>query len=179
MKAALALLLLSGALSALAGCEREQRRFLPPGEAPVALNPVPGAAPLHEGPTPLLTAYGDYEQNAYAIAQGRQLYNWFNCSGCHAAGGGGIGPPLMDAKWRYGHEPGAIFASIAEGRPNGMPSFGSHLPEAQIWQLVAYVRSMSLLVPQDAAPGRDDGLQKGEPEQRREPVAPEREAVGS
>ena len=30
------------------------------------------------------------EQNAYAIAQGKRLFSWYNCVGCHANGGGGI-----------------------------------------------------------------------------------------
>ena len=34
--------------------------------------------------------------------RGRRLYDAFNCVGCHAHGGGGIGPPLMDDKWIYG-----------------------------------------------------------------------------
>ena len=34
--------------------------------------------------------------NAYAIARGQAALPWYNCIGCHAHGGGGIGPPLMD-----------------------------------------------------------------------------------
>jgi cytochrome c oxidase cbb3-type subunit 3 len=47
----------------------------------------------------------------------------------------------MDAEWRYGGDPAQVFQSIAQGRPNGMPSFGGHIPEDQVWQIVAYVRS--------------------------------------
>ena len=64
-----------------------------------------------------------------------------NCTGCHANGGGGIGPPLMDAEWRYGSAPGDIYRSIVEGRPNGMPAFGKRLTEDEIWQLHAFVKS--------------------------------------
>ncbi len=49
-----------------------------------------------------------------------------------------------------------------------MPSFGGRIPDNQIWQLVAYVRSMSGLVRADAAPGRADSIQSHEPESRRE-----------
>ena len=49
--------------------------------------------------------------------------------------------------------------TIAEGRPNGMPSFGGVLREQQLWQLTAYVRSLSGLVPKDAASGRSDHMQ--------------------
>ena len=30
----------------------------------------------------------------------------------------------MDDKWIYGYEPEQIFATISQGRPNGMPAFG-------------------------------------------------------
>ena len=44
-----------------------------------------------------------------------------------------------------------------KGRPNGMPSFRGRIPEDQIWQLVAYVRSLSgLRAASDAAPRGDD-----------------------
>ena len=63
----------------------------------------------------------------------------------------------MDDDWIYGGDAPAIYRDASrDGRPNGMPSFGSRIPEDQIWQLVAYVRSLSGLAPQDAAPNRDD-----------------------
>ena len=69
--------------------------------------------------------------NAYARREGKRLFSWYNCIGCHANGGGGMGPPLMDDEWIYGSEPANIFATIVEGRPNGMPSFGGSIPETQ------------------------------------------------
>jgi cytochrome c oxidase cbb3-type subunit 3 len=72
----------------------------------------------------------------------------------------------MDDVWIYGADPSSVYASIVEGRPNGMPSFRSHIPEFQVWQLVGYVRSMSGLGSSDAAPGRNDGMQAKEAEQR-------------
>lgn len=76
------------------------------------------------------------------INEGKRLYNWFNCVGCHANGGGGMGPPLIDEAWIYGSEPIHIYSTIVEGRPNGMPAFGSKIPEEEIWKLVAYVRAL-------------------------------------
>jgi cytochrome c oxidase cbb3-type subunit 3 len=105
-----------------------------------------------------------YVENAYAIAEGMRLYTWFNCSGCHAHGGGAIGPPLMDDTWIYGSDPANIFDTIVEGRPNGMPSFAGKIPNYQIWQITAYVRSLSGLVPKNAAPGRRDAMQVKTPE---------------
>jgi cytochrome c oxidase cbb3-type subunit III len=77
------------------------------------------------------------------IAAGKQLFSAMNCNGCHFNGGGGMGPPLMDNIWIYGDSIENIAASIREGRPNGMPSFRGIVPEEQVWQLAAYVRSLS------------------------------------
>jgi cytochrome c oxidase cbb3-type subunit III len=101
---------------------------------------------------------GAYAETAYAISQGQQLYARFNCVGCHAHGGGGMGPPLMDDKWVYGSQPEKIFETITKGRPNGMPSFGSKIPPHQTWQLTSYVRSIGGLARKDAIPSRSDEM---------------------
>ena len=128
----------------------EARRGVPIRESPLQPGPKLLAATSTKNP---------YEGNAYAISQGQQLYEQYNCVGCHFHGGGGIGPPLMDEEWIYGSSPANIYESIAEGRPNGMPSFGGHIPEFQIWQLVAYVRSVGGLEPQPAQSPRADEMQ--------------------
>ena len=91
-----------------------------------------------------------YQGNAQHINEGHRLFNWYNCSGCHFNGGGGIGPALMDNQWRYGGRLDQIYASIAQGRPNGMPSWGGKIPDAQIWELAAFVRSLSVPTPVNA-----------------------------
>jgi cytochrome c oxidase cbb3-type subunit 3 len=78
----------------------------------------------------------------------------------------------MDDQWIYGHEPAQIFSTIVEGRPNGMPTFGGKVSADQVWQLAAYVRSLSGLVPQDAAPGRDDDMQGKEAENSKDKEEP-------
>ena len=100
-----------------------------------------------------------YEKNAYAISQGQQLFEQYNCSGCHFHGGGGIGPPLMDEEWIYGSSPAKIHQSISEGRPNGMPAFGRRIPDFQIWQLTTYVRSVGGLEPQPTTSPRSEEMQ--------------------
>lgn len=167
------------AAATLAGCRRETRVFVPqaPGAATV---PVVTMDSLHPGPTTAtITVKNPAEQNAYATATGKRLFNQFNCVGCHAHGGGAIGPALMDAKWIYGSAPENVYQSIMEGRPNGMPSFGGRITDQQAWDLVAYVRSLSGLVRKDVAPGRSDDMQVKSSEQsthRREPQAAARPA---
>jgi cytochrome c oxidase cbb3-type subunit 3 len=172
--AALALML------ALAGCEREKRRFekpLQPLDPRVAADADVPLQPGESGRGMRATAAaGGYDpDNSYEVAQGKQWFRWYNCSGCHSPGGGGaIGPALSDENWIYGSDPDTIFATIMEGRPNGMPAFRGRIPQAQAWQLVAYVRSLSGLAPGQSETNRADTLYGAEPEYRRKPTPPER-----
>jgi cytochrome c oxidase cbb3-type subunit 3 len=150
----------------LAGCRREERRFREMGPSTTATS-VATATSLQPGPSyALVETRTPYQYNAYAISEGKALYNSFNCVGCHSNGGGGMGPPLMDDKWIYGSDPAAVFASIVEGRPNGMPSWRGRIPNYEVWRLVAYVRTLSGQASKDASPGRDDHLFGRESEQR-------------
>ena len=78
----------------------------------------------------------------------------------------------MDDRWIYGSDPANIFNTIVEGRPNGMPAFGSKVPRYQIWQLASYVRSVAGLVRPDVAPSRGDTMHAREPEANRTPEPP-------
>jgi cytochrome c oxidase cbb3-type subunit 3 len=158
----------------LAACEREERSYRSDAVANESREQI-ALVPLTAGPgRPTESRSGKgkkIEQNAYQLSQGKQLFKWFNCSGCHANGGGGSGPALMDDTWIYGSEIENIVATIREGRPNGMPSFRGKIPEDQIWQIAAFVRSMSGGVPTAAAPSRDDALQ-ARPAENRQPSPP-------
>ena len=117
------------------------------------------ASPLQPGPTIVAgNIESPYDDKAWGVSAGKQLFASMNCSGCHANGGGGMGPPLMDDDWIYGSQPEQIFASIAEGRPNGMPAWKYTLSNQQIWEIVAYIRSLSSLNPKGARSGRDDHM---------------------
>jgi cytochrome c oxidase cbb3-type subunit 3 len=101
------------------------------------------------GPTPgrgtdtLADPKNPYAGNAVAIREGRRLFNWYNCAGCHGDhGGGGMGPSLRDSTWVYGGTDARIYRSIADGRTKGMPGWGNMLPEEQIWKLVAYIKTL-------------------------------------
>jgi cytochrome c oxidase cbb3-type subunit III len=149
-------------LIALTACQREKRDLRP---AP-AVAVVYGAAAVESDLHPAGKQYqvpqvtNPYEGNAYAISEGQRLFNWYNCSGCHANGGGGMGPPLIKQEWIYGVEPANLFDTIVKGRPNGMPTWGGKIPEYQVWQLVTYVRSMNNLEPKSATPARPDTLEQ-------------------
>jgi cytochrome c oxidase cbb3-type subunit III len=153
-------------IALLCGCDREERqsRGKPLGEtAPILASPDT-VFPGNSQPPPLDPRAAAYEGNAYAVAQGQQLFTWMNCVGCHSHGGGGMGVALMDGKWRYGGRIDQIAASIYEGRPNGMPAWRSKLTDQQIWQLAAYVRSLSGQVRKDAVAARTDTMSNTPPQ---------------
>jgi cytochrome c oxidase cbb3-type subunit 3 len=157
---------------AAGACDRETRdsRGLPlPETGPRA---GPQAMAMMNGvpvPTARDPRAAGYEGNAFQVAQGARYYAWMNCAGCHANGGGGMGPPLMDGEWRYGGTMEQIAATIVQGRPNGMPSFRGRLTEQQVWQLAAFVRSLSAQNRQDVLPGRTDDPRNTEPQTLQEP----------
>lgn len=95
-----------------------------------------------------------YYDNADAVTTGSRLFKEYNCNGCHSSGGGGMGPNLMDAQWIYGSRLTQIHQTLVEGRPNGMPAWGGKIPDQQLWQIAAYVRSLSL--PATIAADTDD-----------------------
>lgn len=151
----------------LTGCKREQRIF-DPGAA--ASKPA-DATTLNEvsaGQTPPPTHQTNLiAESAYTVGEGKRLYQAYNCVGCHANGGGSIGPALMDADWIYGSSLEQIHSTIVQGRPNGMPSFAGKIPDYQVWEIAAYVRSMSGQLPSDVAPSRSDHMPMVVPEQSR------------
>jgi cytochrome c oxidase cbb3-type subunit 3 len=145
-----------------ASCRRETRDFR---SVPASASPAPfvRTTDLQPGDPTRSVGIAAYQENRWAISEGQRLYNGFNCVGCHANGGGGIGPPLADREWIYGNRPEQVFATIMEGRPNGMPSFGGKLGTAETWRLVAYVRAMGKLTPKDTWPARADDMSEASP----------------
>ncbi|HXY29588.1 MAG TPA: c-type cytochrome [Gemmatimonadaceae bacterium] len=93
---------------------------------------------------PLQSVRNPREGDPNAVAQGAKLFVAYNCADCHGAGGSGaMGPALNDGRWHFGGSAAEVYESIAEGRPDGMPSWGGRLPDDQIWALVSYVRSLT------------------------------------
>lgn len=123
-----------------AGCSGPATEVAAQGAAPpigIPVGPVPGA-PVQTNPR-----NSPYGQDQAALAEGRRLFQSYNCAGCHGDhAGGGMGPSLRDEDWIYGGSDAQVFNSIAEGRAHGMPAWGIKVPEDQIWKLVAYIKSL-------------------------------------
>jgi cytochrome c oxidase cbb3-type subunit 3 len=138
------LALLFPATLVLAACNRQESRPAPAAtwlSEPIAAVRTSDLAAGASNPAPEIE--NPYADESGAMAQGRVLFMALNCGGCHGgAGGGGIGPPLADEQWIYGGSDANIYASIVQGRPNGMPAFGPSLQGEAAWKLAAFVRSL-------------------------------------
>jgi putative heme-binding domain-containing protein len=78
-----------------------------------------------------------------------------NCALCHGLGahGGGRGPDLTRAQKKHAHSDAEMFQVIGNGIPgtampaNGTNGQGVGMTDEEIWQLVAYIRSVEVKVP--------------------------------
>jgi len=74
------------------------------------------------------------------IDEGARLFGQTCTHYCHGKDGGASRAPKLRGR---NLEPGYVYARIAKGTPNGMPAFGTAMPEETIWKLVAFVVSIS------------------------------------
>jgi mono/diheme cytochrome c family protein len=86
-----------------------------------------------------------------SVAAGRRAYTQL-CANCHGASGKGDGAgasagsqpaDLTDATWDYGSSDGEIFAVIHDGTSMDMGPYGERLKEADIWNVVNYIRTLA------------------------------------
>lgn len=152
----------------VSACEREHRDLRQDPPVSAALESV---ATMPNGiagapPDVYIALNKPFASNAYSLNQGKQLYSWFNCKGCHADGGGAAGPAFLDGWWRYGPGLVSIFASIRDGRPAGMPAFKDRMTTDQIWELAGYVQTIGAYSGKTAAPSRNDEMQSRPSENR-------------
>lgn len=88
-------------------------------------------------------AFHPFTGDPMQAKRGRYLFIEYNCYGCHGGlAGGAMGPSLRDTVWKYGGTDEQIHASIADGRPLGMPTWKGMLSDAQIKDIIAYIRSL-------------------------------------
>jgi cytochrome c oxidase cbb3-type subunit III len=98
------------------------------------------------------TDVNPFEGRQQAIAAGRQLF-LTGCAGCHGLHAeGGRGPNLADGHLTRDVSAKKLYDSIRRGVPGTtMPPFD--LPEEKIWQLLAYVTSLSAPAFESPVPG--------------------------
>ncbi len=90
-----------------------------------------------------------YRGDAAAIAEGAEVFATV-CAACHLPDGRGlVGPSLVDPYWKYGDDDANLYASVAEGRPLGMPPWGPQLGGEKIWKVLAFMETL----PKSSEPG--------------------------
>ena len=138
------------------GCTRDSRAEEPVRRAPMSSTAQAGgdlagrfvshAEHIQPGmmkPFAGLQLRNPHDGDAKAVAIGAKLFVSYNCVDCHGAdGSGAMGPSLADGRWHFGGTNAEVFESIYQGRPEGMPAWGSLISEDQVWMLVSYVRSL-------------------------------------
>src|SRR5580704_757831 len=81
-----------------------------------------------------------------------------NCALCHGLGahGGGRGPDLTRAQKKHVHSDAEMFQVISSGIPgtvmpaNGTNGQGVGMTDEEIWQIIAYIRSVEVKAPAQA-----------------------------
>ncbi len=116
-----------------------------------AIAPALAAAPIAQGNPDAARITNPVAATQESIAEGKRLYQR-HCASCHGSNGeGGLGndlippaPDLTDKEWKHGSTDGEIFAVIKNGVPPelNMVPFGDQLKDAEIWNVVNYIRSL-------------------------------------
>ncbi len=88
-----------------------------------------------------------------AVQLGKSHFR-INCSLCHGldARGGGRGPDLTTGRKKHGNSDAALFRTIHDGVPGTdmpatMGSVGVEMKDGEIWQVIAYLRSIEIKAP--------------------------------
>lgn len=111
------------------------------------------------------------------LSRGQERFNIY-CAPCHGWDGGGAGPvAVRSADIGEAINPTSMNADVVRGRPAGhifntitngirtMPPYGSQIPVADRWAIVAYVRALQLRQPPDEllTPQQREALEKQRP----------------
>ena len=128
----------------------------------VALAQAPGAGTQNAGGAraPARVTKNPLEGNRDAIRNGGAMFR-NRCAGCHGPDARGYVGPDLTGLWASGVADDRIFDTVRRGVPGtDMPAADpERVPDREIWQVLAYVRTVAASTPQQALTGSPD---KGE-----------------
>jgi mxaJ protein len=106
--------------------------------------PAPAPAQSDASAPPDFKKLNPFTDNSEGIAAGKKLYIQVGCQGCHGGGGGGgMAASLIDDSWRFGSDDETLFKLIKGQIPEQtMPTVYSMLPDEQVWQILAFIRTL-------------------------------------
>src|SRR5260221_3240834 len=93
---------------------------------------------------PMVKKLNPFTGKEDGIAVGKTLYIQVGCQGCHGGGGGGgMAASLIDDTWKFGSDDETLFKLIKGQIPEQtMPVVYNSLPDEQVWQILAYIRTL-------------------------------------
>jgi mxaJ protein len=105
---------------------------------------APKQADAASSPPGVFKKLNPFKDNADGIAIGKKLYVQVGCQGCHGGGGGGgMAVSLIDDTWKFGSDDETLFKLIKGQIPEQtMPTVYSALPDEQVWQILAFIRTL-------------------------------------
>jgi cytochrome c oxidase cbb3-type subunit 3 len=113
----------------------------PAGQAPVV---IVQKAPADKNPL---------EANKEAIQAGMGQFR-VRCADCHGMDATGVRGPDITQVWASGRSDGGLFLTLRNGVANTeMPSVGPRTPDHEIWQILAYLRTLAAPAPTDPPRG--------------------------
>lgn len=111
---------------------------------------VPPAAPRRGGNPEAANIRNPVPSSPESAAAGKRVFSRL-CVRCHGplgkgdgggAGAGGQPSDLTDAAWDFGSSDGEIFSVIHDGTSADMEGYAEQISDADIWNLVNYIRSI-------------------------------------
>jgi putative heme-binding domain-containing protein len=115
----------------------------PGGQAPTAEERV-SRAPAEKNPLD-----GDAEAIRAGMGQFRS-----RCADCHGMDATGVRGPDITQVWASGRSDGGLFLTLRNGVANTeMPSVGVRTPDHEVWQILAYLRTLAAPAPTDPPRG--------------------------
>jgi mxaJ protein len=128
------------AASASPAVGRQENQAPQPSPAPPTAQAPSDASP----PQPAFKKLNPFSGKEDGIAAGKTLYIQVGCQGCHGGGGGGgMAASLIDDNWKFGSDDETLFKLIKGQIPEQtMPVVYSSLPDEQVWQILAFIRTL-------------------------------------